>query len=29
MGLVKFQGNAVLPLCQLYRQYFRDRLQID
>ncbi len=26
MGLVKFQGNAVMPLCDLYRQYFRDRL---
>jgi serine/threonine-protein kinase len=26
MGLVKFQGNAVMPLCDLYRVYFRDRL---
>jgi AAA-like domain len=26
MGLVKFQGNAVKPLCNLYRQYFSDRL---
>ena len=26
MGLVKFQGNAVMPLCSLYRQYFSDRL---
>jgi serine/threonine-protein kinase len=26
MGLVKFQGNAVMPLCDLYRQYFRNRL---
>ena len=26
MGLVKFQGDAVLPLCNLYRLYFRDRL---
>lgn len=26
MGLVKFQGNAVMPLCDLYRIYFRDRL---
>jgi serine/threonine-protein kinase len=26
MGLVKFQGNAVMPLCDLYRQYFCDRL---
>ncbi|MBO3460241.1 AAA-like domain-containing protein [Aetokthonos hydrillicola Thurmond2011] len=22
MGLVKFQGNAVIPLCDLYRRYF-------
>jgi hypothetical protein len=28
MGLVKFQGNAVLPSCGLYRQYFRDRLGV-
>ncbi|HEY9726221.1 MAG TPA: AAA-like domain-containing protein [Chroococcales cyanobacterium] len=26
MGLVKLQGNAVSPLCEMYRQYFRDRL---
>jgi hypothetical protein len=26
MGLVKFQGNAVIPLCELYRCYFRHRL---
>ena len=26
MGLVKFQGNAVMPLCDLYRVYFRVRL---
>ena len=26
MGLVKFQGNAVMPLCGLYRQYLRKRL---
>ncbi|HEY9743719.1 MAG TPA: AAA-like domain-containing protein [Coleofasciculaceae cyanobacterium] len=26
MGLVKFQVNTVMPLCDLYRQYFRDRL---
>lgn len=26
MGLVKFQGNAVTPLCDLYRQYFREIL---
>jgi hypothetical protein len=27
MGLVKSQGNELLPLCDLYRLYFRDRLQ--
>ncbi|MEG3987076.1 AAA-like domain-containing protein [Microcoleus sp. S28C3] len=26
MGLIKFQGNAVIPLCGLYRQYFSHRL---
>lgn len=26
MGLVHLQGNQVLPRCELYRQYFRDRL---
>ena len=26
MGLVKFVGNAVMPLCNLYRLYFSDRL---
>ncbi|MEK8019171.1 MAG: AAA-like domain-containing protein [Candidatus Parabeggiatoa sp.] len=26
MGLVKSQGNAVMPLCDLYRHYFRTRL---
>ena len=26
MGLVKFQDDAVLPLCNLYCLYFRDRL---
>lgn len=26
MGLVKFQGNKVVPLCDLYRQYFGHRL---
>jgi transcriptional regulator with XRE-family HTH domain len=29
MGLVKLQGNAVMPRCNLYRQYFRDRLELD
>ena len=23
MGLVKFRGNTVVPLCSLYREYFR------
>ncbi len=27
MGLVKRRGNAVEPLCNLYRQYFKERLQ--
>ena len=26
MGLVKLQGNEVMPRCDLYRDYFRDRL---
>ncbi len=26
MGLVKLQGNCVMPRCDLYRQYFRVRL---
>ncbi|WP_414563478.1 MULTISPECIES: AAA-like domain-containing protein [unclassified Anabaena] len=26
MGLVKFQGNKIMPLCNLYRKYFCDRL---
>ncbi|MEZ2319868.1 MAG: AAA-like domain-containing protein [Microcoleus sp.] len=26
MGLIKFQGNAVMPFCGLYRQYFQHRL---
>lgn len=24
MGLVRFQGNDVVPLCELYRQYFNE-----
>ncbi len=28
MGLVKFQGNEVMPLCELYCEYFCDRLGI-
>jgi hypothetical protein len=28
MGLVKFQGNEVMPLCKLYCEYFGDRLGI-
>ncbi|MDJ0581766.1 AAA-like domain-containing protein [Crocosphaera sp.] len=29
MGLVKFQGNKVMPLCELYRRYFRNRLGVS
>jgi hypothetical protein len=29
MGLVKLHGNSVMPRCDLYRQYFRDRLQAE
>ena len=29
MGLVKFQGNEVIPLCDLYRQYFLERLGVN
>ena len=29
MGLVKYQGNEVLPLCDLYRQYFRRCLGVS
>lgn len=28
MGLVKLQGNKVKPLCELYQQYFSDRLGV-
>ena len=28
MGLVKLQRNDVIPLCNLYRLYFRDRLGV-
>jgi hypothetical protein len=27
MGLVRFQGNDVVPLCDLYRKYFREMLE--
>lgn len=27
MGLVKLDGNACIPRCRLYRDYFRDRLK--
>jgi hypothetical protein len=27
MGLVQLRGNATVPRFELYRQYFRDRLQ--
>lgn len=29
MGLVKFKGNEVLPLCNLYKYYFREVLQVN
>jgi hypothetical protein len=28
MGLVKLQSNQVMPLCELYRQYFCNRLEV-
>ncbi|PZU93011.1 MAG: serine/threonine protein kinase [Pseudanabaena sp.] len=28
-GLVKFQGNYVVPMCDLYYQYFRQTLKIN
>ena len=28
MGLVKFQGNNVTPLCDLYRLYLREKLRL-
>ncbi len=28
MGLVRLSGNDVVPLCNLYRSYFRDRLGV-
>ncbi len=28
MGLVKLRANSVIPLCDLYRQYFGDRLDV-
>ncbi|BAZ53016.1 TIR protein [Nostoc sp. NIES-4103] len=29
MGLLQQQGNDVTPRCDLYRQYFRDRLKVS
>ncbi|WP_442944795.1 AAA-like domain-containing protein [Nostoc sp.] len=29
MGLLQQQGNDVTPRCDLYRQYFRDRLRVN
>ncbi|NET59669.1 MAG: hypothetical protein F6K47_27025 [Symploca sp. SIO2E6] len=29
MGLIKLQGNRVMPSCDLYRQYFRERLGVE
>jgi AAA-like domain len=28
MGLVQFRGSEVTPTCDLYRQYFRERLRV-
>lgn len=28
MGLVRYEGNAVIPLCNLYRKYFQERLGV-
>jgi len=28
IGLVKFQGNDVIPMCNLYSQYFRQSLRV-
>lgn len=28
MGVVKFHGNEVIPLCDLYQKYFCDRLRL-
>ena len=27
IGLIKWQNNQVIPRCELYRQYFRERLK--
>ena len=29
MGLVQWQGDRVIPRCQLYRQYFRERIGVE
>ncbi len=29
MGLIELRGNDVVPLCNLYRIYFRDRLRVN
>jgi serine/threonine-protein kinase len=29
MGLVKRKANGVVPLCELYRRYFGDRLRVN
>lgn len=29
LGLVQFQGSEVVPTCNLYRQYFRERLRVS
>ncbi len=29
MGLIKLQGNEAIVACQLYKEYFKNRLQLD
>jgi len=29
LGLVQFRGSEVVPTCNLYRQYFRERLRVE
>ncbi len=29
IGLIKFKGNEVMPLCNLYRYYFREVLEVN
>ncbi|NEQ12029.1 MAG: hypothetical protein F6K37_41080, partial [Moorea sp. SIO4E2] len=29
MGLIKQHGNQVTPRCELYRKYFKERLEVE